>query len=255
MSLIPIIANHGVKITVVDPLSKDPADYEGQLGYDDSTDKMYLSRYVFHNVGLDYIDLGRPSWISKLDCGKPYVIRFISKQNTAGYGAVIGLADSANPLEQQLNILYSPNTGKFITNIQGNQSGQFTANTTLGEFSCILIEINSYIDRADVYVNGIRKLLLDVSAVSYNATSNLYIGGSYSSGAGDNLEGDVACVEFYEGITGGGSISGLTLIERFTLDQSTGTSIVGQNGTIGTLTDGAPVDAWSLEWVQQGGKC
>lgn len=193
---------------------------------------------VFRNAGTDWVDCGRPTWINKLLPSAQYTIRAVSLQRAVGYGSIISVADDTL---SQLNLLYAPSS-MVIASVGGNVNTPTVP--AINQLRAITLAVGA---TTKIFVDG---ALYGSGSKGVQTYSGNLIIGARNPTTGDNLEGDIAYIEIYEGANSDGSLQGLSLIDKYDFNKWNGTgSGVSQNGFPFTVSDGSPFTAKSYAWV------
>ena len=196
----------------------------------DSDGVVKACRWVFHNAGVDWIGIGRPSYLSKMrpsiDVFSVYAV--INRSGSAAH-TIVSFGAGAVLSERQFH-LFIDAAGLLGVVIGGIQT---TTTILISPSVFYSIKIVIGLSSATMFVNGVSAGVASVGA--FSGTQNLFIGGR-TDGASINFEGDTECAGFYDS-------TGAT-IDKFDPNRddlwnggSTGATVMGAPFTV---SDGTP---------------
>lgn len=236
------IMQSGLKIIGSGPLASAPVASAGNQNlYYMSTD-FGLCKYVsvFNNVGTDWINCGRPSWLDQL---RPSVDEFticaVFMPSSFPSASRIYSLEGVAGAQTQFSLI--PNaTGGLFARLGGTSASPLHTGLTANTWYNHKLNAKLPVANSTSVLNGASVAILTPS--NYVSTSNLFIGAFSQNPTVENFEGMIAKVAFCNG-------SGV-IVDVLDLNKWDGSSAVYfDSGHACTVTDGTPFTAKSYACI------
>ena len=230
------------------PLASAPAASAGNQNMFYMSTDFGLCKYVgvFRNEGVDWINCGRPAWLSNLvPKVNTFTIEATSSPKSLSFQSIVGLADvdpPPNPTKTQFLLGYKSG-GAFEVYVGGTAIGGTSGLFPVNVFNRATVAVG--LTQAKCYKNGVLDVSFNISTKVSSA--DLYIGALAN---GYNFEGDIASVRIYSGVNADGSTTGLTLLDKYDFNKWDG-SVSGTSdmGYAYTVTKATPFTELSFACV------